>query len=84
MGQEVVQQPKIDDGGQAFPCVNPHYDGNWNPEPTRSGMTLRDYFAGQALVGLSQIPLGQRFSTVRGLAVESYIIADEMLKTRSL
>lgn len=34
----------IDDGGQAFPVADQH--------ETNTGMTLRDYFAGQALKGM--------------------------------
>ena len=38
---------------------------------------LRDYFAGQALVGL--IP---EYESVRGTAVDAYRIADAMLEAR--
>ena len=37
------------DAGPAFPHVNPNYDGNWNNEPQRGGMSLHDWYAGQAL-----------------------------------
>jgi hypothetical protein len=36
------------DGGPAFPTVA--RDGNWQPH--HDGLSLRDYFAGQALAGL--------------------------------
>jgi len=64
-------------GGHAFPC----YTGN---DTAETGMTLRDYFAGQALVGL----------ILRGLSVQdmpankkeyaeiSYKFADAMLAER--
>jgi hypothetical protein len=39
---------EIDDGGAAFPHLNPDFDGNWNNNPQRGGMTLRDYFASAA------------------------------------
>lgn len=39
----------IDDGGPAFPRVG---EGFGNPLYDAPGMTLRDYFAGQALTGL--------------------------------
>ena len=40
----------IDDGGPAFPVPNIDDHGqSWPPIP---GMSLRDYFAGQALVGM--------------------------------
>ena len=42
-------------------------------------MTLRDYFAGQALVGL--IP---EYESVRGTAVDAYRIADAMLEAREI
>jgi hypothetical protein len=66
---------------QAFPCVNPDYDGNWNKERNLNGMSLRDYFAGQALAGLlaqSEIisispHIGKREAGV------AYAIADAMI-----
>jgi hypothetical protein len=41
---------KIEDGGPAFP-MGYHRDGN---SADHGGMTLRDWFAGQALAGWSQ------------------------------
>jgi hypothetical protein len=45
----------IDNGGPAFPCDAEWRDGQevW---PQSAGMTLRDWFAGQALVGFSANP----------------------------
>lgn len=46
-----------------------------------SGMTLRDYFAGQALVGfLACIPGSHK--AYANAAREAYLYADEMLKAR--
>ena len=42
------------------------------------GMTLRDYFAGQALAGLSHMDI-----TPEIVAGASYILADAMLKERT-
>jgi hypothetical protein len=39
----------IDNGGAAFPHLNPNFDGNWDNDPQRGGMSLRDYFAAAAL-----------------------------------
>ena len=36
------------DGGPAFPLINDHT----HPTTINNGMTLRDYFAGQALAGV--------------------------------
>ena len=60
----------INDGGPAFPKHG--YVG-------RDGMTLRDWFASQALVGL----VG-RAETNDGLAIakDAYVIADAMLAAR--
>lgn len=47
----------INDGGPAFPCTPP--DGSPNAYamfPSGPGMTLRDWFAGQALAGLCANP----------------------------
>lgn len=38
----------VDQGGSAFP-VGGHRDSQFYPDP---GMSLRDYFAGQALAGI--------------------------------
>lgn len=40
---------KIDNGGPAFPLNSP--SGTPDYMPARDGMSLRDYFAAQALVG---------------------------------
>ena len=44
----------------------------------QSGMTLRDYFAGQAIIGLSQI-WGERAHQHETLAINAWEIADAML-----
>jgi hypothetical protein len=43
------------DGGSAFPVRNRWDSGNDSFDLEDSGMTLRDYFAGQALVGLISV-----------------------------
>ena len=62
---------------QAFPLsppsVGPSGDLRW-PE---QGMTLRDYFAGQALAGLSADP-----SIESDLGEIAYNIADSMIRAR--
>ena len=37
---------KTDDGGPAFPV------GHWQDDESKNGMSLQDYFAGQALAGM--------------------------------
>ena len=66
---------EINDGGTAFPYVLETEFGNIQNE----GMTLRDYFAGQALAGL--LATGDYFPNDFS-AKEAYKCADEMLKKR--
>jgi uncharacterized protein YodC (DUF2158 family) len=68
---------QIDDGGPAFPivCV-----GEYSP-----GMTLRDWFAGQALKGAYASWMAEcrdANTSPEGMANECYLIADAMLKAR--
>ena len=65
-----MSEPKEDDGGLAFPLVG-----------ASPGMSLRDWFAGQALAGLGlhhAFNPGER----RSAALCAYLIADEMLDVR--
>jgi hypothetical protein len=79
------EQTKIDDGGPAFPQPNHIVDTDRGREEARgwmqdSGMTLRDWFAGQALAGLlASSENNMPFYVVAPLA---YRHADAMLKAR--
>lgn len=71
------------DGGAAFPRPASEFtkngtcsDGN-DPIDAQRGMTLRDYFAGQAVVALIQLE-GCNDMT----ATVAYRIADSMIKAR--
>jgi hypothetical protein len=65
----------INDGGAAFPA--PAYAANI----TDKGMTLRDYFAGQALAGM--LCDGRSNSNAKSwMPEEAYDIADAMLAAR--
>lgn len=55
---------------------------NWGPPQT--GMTLRDYFAGQALVGIVANSLGKQEKPEGAFAYGAYLIADAMLAQRDL
>jgi hypothetical protein len=58
----------------AFPIVLPK---DW--DSVHEGMTLRDYFAGQALIGLlsrNDVPLAH------AVPDNAYMIADAMIKAR--
>jgi hypothetical protein len=52
------------------------------PDNGDEGMALRDWFAGQVLIGLcSNLELYQKYSN-EILACDAYNLADEMLKAR--
>lgn len=50
--------------------------------PANSGMTLRDYFAGQALMSMLNTPAAISDATFSKAAELSYKFADAMLKAR--
>lgn len=71
------------DGGQAFPLdvANQVFEGNYQP-----GMSLRDYFAGQAMIGLSMNWGITRVDSIQfpKAAASCYEAADAMLRAREL
>lgn len=81
------------DGGPAFPTsavsgISPGYGGASNGQfPGAIGMSLRDWFAGQALAGLiADGKCGAKAQTVTDaaqiLAKAAYAVADEMITER--
>jgi hypothetical protein len=70
----------INDGGPAFPSVG---EGFGNPSYSAPGMTLRDWFAGQALAGMCAVPV-PRSTKAETFADSAYVLADEMLKAREV
>jgi hypothetical protein len=73
-------EDKVKDGGPAFPCSNEQYThGNSQSGDAWSGLSLRDWFAGQALAGLCHP--GWEADPVEAAPV-AYRIADAMLAAR--
>lgn len=66
------------DGGPALPCET--YQGT--PVPGGDGMSLRDYFAGQALVGIASLSGGGFGYPEDDAARWAYRYADAMLAER--
>lgn len=62
------------DGGPAFPAQP-------DADPAGWGMSLRDYFAGQALIGLT-LHRDMYGWTPEGVATAAYNLADAMLAER--
>ena len=72
-----------DDGGPAFPTDEDTYDYQGRRDAARLGMTLRDWFAGQALTGvLASLPDTGHAVNCDSLAAFSYSMADAMLEAR--
>ena len=72
------------DGPKAFP--GPSYTRSGTPNGHDMGMTLRDYFAGQALAGLCANMTEPDFleMSTDHMASLSFKYADAMLKAREL
>lgn len=76
------------DGGPAFPLIwNSAHNSEWN---TEAGMTLRDWFAGQALAGIAANPeeakgsIGLSLSQATKVTAQAaYLLADAMIAERS-
>lgn len=87
----MTEAVKIDDGGPAFAggLFEPQHGGSNDREPWNPGMSLRDWFAGQALVGMMAMPehdngnfhnnCGEPFI---GPAQYAYRMADAMIAAR--
>jgi hypothetical protein len=76
------------DGGPAFPGQQDYTNGEWN-QTWEPGMSLRDWFAGQALAGICSAYFNGRMSFKEGENVHDSIasgcgmIADAMIAERS-
>ena len=73
----------VDDGGPAFPP-----NGGWRDDSSEGrGMSLRDWFAGQALVGqlaAGPQPPDEPACTCEEYAESAYAYADAMLRARKV
>ena len=75
------------DGGSAFPQVesdnelSDKHAGGWSHAYSYGGMSLRDYFAGQALAGLCAN--GQAVGRMYAHPQAAYFLADAMLRERA-
>jgi hypothetical protein len=72
----------FNDGGSAFP--RPGMSANWaEGQFAQTGMTLRDYFAGQALAGMLANKRVYDFTELQVVG-DCYYYADIMLRRRVL
>jgi len=72
------------DGGPAFPAIEADIGGNGQFYYfSVGGMTLRDWFAGQALIGWFDFHAGESDTDAdQNVAARCYRLADVMLKAR--
>ncbi len=78
----------IKDGGSAFPIPDSHH-ANGQVQYGSNGMTLRDYFAGQAMTAIINDEWRKNCGKepyqyiARGISSDAYEIADAMILYRS-
>jgi len=77
---ERIEIERVDDGGPAFPLHLPAMIGE--PDTYWNGMSIRDWFAGQALAGLIS-HAGYGSISTEDIANEAYIYAEAMLEARN-
>ena len=78
----------LDDGGPAYPSGKSEKAGYENTLPYHEGMTLRDWFAGQALPSCFSAPCPPAWTSGSAehrsqSAAAAYLMADAMLATRN-
>ncbi len=69
-------------GGPAFPVLPEGAVRPWPAPKAHYGMTLRDYFAGQALAGLAHSIYSRPVYSGPDITAECYRLADAMLAER--
>jgi hypothetical protein len=81
---------RIEDGGPAFPQIESRVERDYDNAPSYAvpysygGMTLRDYFAAEAMAGGIRefFAAGDAWDDYDDLASSCYLMADAMLKAR--
>ncbi len=72
-----------DTGGKAFPLmINPDAEPGSTDLWCHQGMTLRDYFAGQALMGLLSQSVDCYAESMPACATDCYAYADAMIRKK--
>lgn len=72
----------INDGGPAFPCESYGIKNGKETTVPAQGMTLRDYFAGQALVGMFADYFRSLNHEPHVVAHDAFVFADAMLAAK--
>lgn len=77
---ECKNDKKVNNGGPAFPTMRD--ERNAYSFGTEDGMTLRDYFAAQAMCAAEGIWEGKSDDAFMEMATSCYRIADALLRAR--
>ena len=73
-----------DDGGPAYPSGKSEKTGYENTLPYYEGMTLRDWFAGQALGHIpALLDVTEQNASCENIAGHAYQMADAMIAARN-
>jgi precorrin-2 methylase len=72
-----------DNGGPAFPAVGKTIVNGVTVGHIQQGMTLRDFFAAAAIEGVMSVSEDSARVSLKLVASEAYLLADEMLKARA-
>lgn len=70
------------DGGPAFPTIHGYVDSFGSLKQRSEGLSLRDYFAGQALVGLKDLVRDDCGWNPDDYAKDAFSLADAMIAAR--
>lgn len=75
---------KIVDGGPAFPGGELRFDDGDCKTPYNAGMSLRDWFAGQATIAICALVAANKHDIdgPESVATDAYRVADAMLAAR--
>lgn len=69
-------------GGPAFPLANSHKELNATNWEDANGMTLRDYFAAKAMLGIFASGAIYQSDSVERISKDAYELADAMIEAR--
>lgn len=77
----MADSKNIDDGGPAFSggLFEPQHGGSNDREPWNAGMSMRQYYAGQALVGLLSNDQMTAIHTVQEMSSVAISAADALI-----
>jgi len=91
--EQAINKAKKETGGQVYPQLKRRLGNSWSGElDSTDGLLIRDYFAGQAIIGISlSMGINKKYANFvqstkeepnQWSAITAYKIADAMIKER--